>query len=33
MEADFPDEEKFSNLEEYIEKIENKLALVEETND
>ncbi len=33
MEADFPDEEKFSNLEEDIEKIENKLALVEETND
>lgn len=33
MEADFPDEEKFFNLEEDIEKIENKLALVEETND
>lgn len=33
MEADFPDEEKFYYLEEDIEKIENKLALVEETND
>lgn len=33
MEADFPDEEKFFYLEDDIERIENKLALVEETND
>ena len=32
MDADFPDEEKFFYLEDDIEKIENKLALVEKTN-
>ena len=29
MEADFPDEEKFYYLEEDIERIENKLDLIE----
>ena len=32
MVADFPDEEKFYYLEDDIEKIENKLDLVEENN-
>lgn len=32
MEADFPDEEKFYYLEDDIERIENKLDLVEKTN-
>ncbi len=33
MEVDFPDGEKFYYLEEDIERIENKLDLVDKTND